>query len=313
MTETIAGQIENVQTPGEAVQAFDFHLPRRITEAQIKTLRSIHEAFAMALGTMLTSRLQIPVTATATAVEQRFIDECLASLSPAACVHVFRIAEPGGSGALVMSPALALAMVTRLLGGPAATDHQERALTRIEQRVLVVIIERMLAELSTAWTLVGTLTCAPDRFETEPEFLQITAAGEIVLSVSLDLVTGEQHHALQFWLPASALEGLLERMTRRTRGIPPAGTGAPAWSEAVLQRLESIPVSVRCILGDASITLRELLKLAPGDVLRTSISVQDELHVQVGDRTRFQGRPGIANGRVALRITTIEPQAEQGA
>jgi flagellar motor switch protein FliM len=312
MTETMTGPGDGVRGEEREVERFDFLQPRRVSPAALKTLQLVHEGFAESLGAMLSSRLQTVVTAGGISVEQRFYHECLASLSGGSCVHVFRMASPAGSGALVMSARLALALVARLLGGATLSATADRPLTRIEQRVLGVVIERVLAELSTTWKSIGGFSANADRFENEPEFIQIAGRGEIVLTVSLELASGDQRHPVQFWLPVNPLEEVLARLAPPS--APRSGeNGTSPWMDAVRRRLEGIPVPVRCVLGDSLITLRELLNLGPGDILRTGVSIDDELQIQIGDRARFRGRPGIANSKVALRITHIEPHAEQGA
>ncbi len=313
MPEEQAVQKRDQQEGGERkVEAFDFLRPRRVLPGALRTLRLLHEGCAEALATMLSSRLQSVVTAGSVTVEQRFYHECLASVQTPACVQVFRTSAPAASGALILSPRLALAFVARMLGGATLAAADNRALTRIEQRVLGVLTERMLGELSTVWKGIGGFTAAPERFESEPDFIRIAARGDIMLSIALEIGAAGQQHQMLLWLPVTPLEEVLGRLAPPPDAVG-AGAEASPWADAVRRRLEGIPVPVRCVLGDSLITLRELRNLAPGDVLRTGVSIEDELHIRIGDRARFRGRPGIANSRVALRITDIEPVAEQGA
>lgn len=307
-TERTAGR----EDAGQAVEVFDFRIPRRISHGQMRTLRSLHETFTGSLGAFLTARLQSPVTLNLVGLEQRFAAECTGSLESPACLHVFRMLESGGGGLLVMTPQLALALIARLLGGPAGVEKQRRPITKIEQRILAGVVERTLAELTAAWKGVGGLTFAPDRFESEPEFVQIAPPGEILLTVSLEVVMGEERYPLQFWFPTPALEDVLGRISLRQTAPPRETAGSPAWSATIRERLQAAAVPVRCVLGDSALSLREVLTLAPGDILRTNVSIQDEIQVQIGEKARLRGRPGIANGRVALRITHIESQGQDG-
>jgi flagellar motor switch protein FliM len=299
-------------TQEHEIRVVDFTRPQRIPPEQMKVLTAMHEALAEALGAMLSSRLQTAVGVSLTATGQQYTSACLGSLAVPSCIHVFRMTEPAGSGVLVMSPKLALSMVSRLLGGPVAAADSERAVTRIEQRVLGVMVERILAALTAAWQATGSLVAVPGRFETEPGCVQITGPGESLLTVTFEIALAGQQFPLMLWLPVTPLEPLLSRLA-----VPPAAVeqvrDAAAWPDDMVRRLESVPVAVRCVLGDSLITLRELMDLAPGDILHTSVSVQDEVAILVGDRARFRGRPGIANGRVALSITQIASQEEQGA
>ena len=60
-------------------------------------------------------------------------------------------------------------------------------------------------------------------------------------------------------------------------------------------------------------TLRDLLHLEPGDILRTNIPVNGEVQVQIGGKTRVLGRPGISKGKVAVKVTNVLRENSTGA
>src|SRR5690606_41595752 len=64
------------------------------------------------------------------------------------------------------------------------------------------------------------------------------------------------------------------------------------------------------VLGEARLTVRELLSLEPGDVLQLEQRVDQPLAVHVGDRPFFLGSPGEASGRLAVRLDAAWPGAE---
>ena len=58
-------------------------------------------------------------------------------------------------------------------------------------------------------------------------------------------------------------------------------------------------------MGNAAITLRELLDLAPGDTIMLDKPCSSELAVKVEGVQKYLGVPGIRHGNKALQISKI--------
>jgi flagellar motor switch protein FliM len=57
------------------------------------------------------------------------------------------------------------------------------------------------------------------------------------------------------------------------------------------------------MLGNARVTLGDVMDLKEGDVLRLDTSVKQDAVVMVGDRPKFLGRPGLMGKRRAIQLT----------
>jgi flagellar motor switch protein FliM len=206
---------------------------------------------------------------------------------------------------LEVSPQLVLAMVEQLMGGVAEGEKNPRLITRIEQSIVRGIIHRALAEIQRAWKTVAELTFKLERYESEGDFVQIAPASEIVMVVSFEVVFGSAKQLMSLCFPTFALEGVLAKLNlQRFGGLAPAkGQAQTSWAGPISRHLGSTAVETTAILGETSISLRELLSLEPGDVLRTEIPSTADVQLVLGNKARFLGRPGIANGKVAIKVT----------
>ena len=83
-------------------------------------------------------------------------------------------------------------------------------------------------------------------------------------------------------------------------------------TKAIAHHLEGTAIEATAVLGETTLTLRELLDLEPGDVLRTSIPVDGEVKVLIGAKPMMLGRPGISNGRVAVKVTRKSQEPATG-
>ncbi|MCX8051811.1 MAG: flagellar motor switch protein FliM [Chlorobi bacterium] len=290
------------------IVSYDFRRPNRISKNQLRTIQNIHETFAETLSYYFVSKLQTVATVNVTSVDQLFYSEYILSVTNPNCLYVFDIEGADGSGVLEISPPLALTLIERLLGGTAEQSRKPRSLTPIEQAVLRGVVEHILADLSAAWRSVTECTFRYNRFESEPDFVQIAPASEIVLVVSFDVSIGLNAFVMNLCFPTFALEEVIAQLSTESLSARHAGRRRERESEStrVLQQLLSvIEMQLVAELGKATITVRELLELDVGDIIKLDTSITGELTVAVGDKPRFAARPGKVEDKKAIRITRV--------
>ncbi|MGQ9818487.1 MAG: flagellar motor switch protein FliM [Candidatus Kapaibacteriales bacterium] len=284
---------------------YDFRRPNRISKNQVRTLQSLHENFAEAFGYYLVSRLQTVVSISVTSVDQLFYSEYILSVSNPSCLYVFDIVGTDGAGILEVSPQLALILVERLLGGAGDTQPKPRAITPIEQAVIRGVIEHALSDLQNAWRSIAELNFKYQRLEMEADFVQVAPSSEIVIVVSFDVNIGLHTYLMNLCFPTFALEEVLTKLTRQQVTAGPIKM-AP---ERIRENLEIVkrhmsktylPVSVE--LGRTSITVKELLELEPGDVIKLNNKITDEVIISIGGKKKFAGRPGSIDGKKSVKI-----------
>lgn len=312
------GQIDATDPAGpkkaerEAI-TFDFRLPHRLSKNQLRTFQAVHENFGETFGSYLVSRLQTPVTINVSSVDQLFYSEYILSIPNPSSLYVFRILESDALAVLEVSPQLLLALVEHLMGGVAEGDKNARPITKIEQSIVKGIMHHALADVQRAWKTVAELTFTLERYEIEGDFLQIAPASEIVMVVSFEVVLGTQKYTMNLCFPTFALEDVLAKLNVQHFGAVRTGKGESDWTAPLLRQLGTTSVEATAHLGETTLTLRELLHLEAGDILRTGIPVTNEVHLRVGDTTCVMGRPGVSKGKMALKVTKVLREHSPGA
>lgn len=313
------GQIEAVDAPAEPRKAereaitFDFRLPHRLSKNQLRTFQAVHESFGETFSSYLVSRLQTNVTINVSSVDQLFYSEFVLSIGSPSCLYVFRILESDALAVLEVSPQLVLAMVEHLMGGVAEGEKNARPITKIEQSIVKGIIQRSLADIQRAWKTVAELSFKLERYEIEGDFVQIAPASEIVMVVSFEVMIGTQKYMMNLCFPTFALEDVLAKLNVQHFSGVTTVKGDGEWSAPIFRQLGTTSVEATAHLGETSVTLRELLHLEPGDILRTNIPATAEVQLRVGNRTRVLGRPGVSKGKMALKVTKILREQSSGA
>jgi len=70
------------------------------------------------------------------------------------------------------------------------------------------------------------------------------------------------------------------------------------------ERLSMIGITVSAEIGNMNLTVRDLLSLQRGDVIRLSnVRTGDPMVLKIGNREKFMCRPGVVGNKLAVQIT----------
>lgn len=285
---------------------YDFRRPNRISKNQVRTLQTIHESFAEVFGYFLVSKLQTVVSITVTSVDQLFYSEFILSVSNPSCLYVFDIEGTDGSGIMEVSPQLALTIIERLLGGTTDTQTKSRTITPIEQAVIRGVVEHALSDLRNSWRSIAELNFSYQRLEMEADFVQIAPSSEIVVVISFDVNIGVHTFLMNLCFPTFALEEVLARLNRQqvtTSTHKSSPQRIRENMEVMGQQMSKTYLPIIAELGKATITIRELLELQNGDVLKLKKKITDEIEIIIAGKRKLAARPGSVDGKKAVRVT----------
>lgn len=297
-----------------AISNYDFRRPNRISKNQVRTLQNIHESFAEVLGYYLVSKLQAVVSISVTSVHQLFYSEFILSVANPSCLYVFDIEGTDGSGLLEISPQLALTLMERMLGGSAEADSQEKSrnITPIEQAVIRGIVEHAFVDLRNAWRTISDLNFKFSRLEMEADFVQLAPASEIVVVISFDVNIGTQSFLMNLCFPTFALEEILAQLNMQqisTSSLKISESKMRESMKMISRHIDSTFLPVYAELGKTKLTVKELLEIKKGDVLKLDKRINQEIEIIIGKKRKLAGRPGTVDGKKAIRV--IRPLADE--
>lgn len=294
-SKNVRGEISN----------YDFRRHNRISKNQVRTLQNIHESFAETFGYYLVSKLQTVVSISVTSVDQLFYSEFILSVANPSCLYVFDIEGTDGSGILEINPALALTILERMLGGTAETQEKSRNITPIEQAVIRGVIEHAFSDLRNSWKSIAELNFKFARLEMEADFVQIAPASEIVVVISFDVNIGTQSFLMNLCFPTFALEETLAQLNKQqiTASTVKVSDSKMRENMKMLSRhIDTTFLPVYAELGKSQLSVRELLELKKGDVIKLDKRINQEIEVVIGKKRKLAARPGTVEGKKAVRI-----------
>jgi flagellar motor switch protein FliM len=281
---------------------YDFRRPNRVSKDQLRTLRTIHESFAESFGFFLASKLQTMVNINVISVDQLRYSEFVLSIANPSCIYILEILESDGNAVFELNPQLVLLLVERLLGGNGQVVDEPRMITLIEQKMIHKIIERALIDLRQAWNPISELNFKPVGFESNPDFVQVAPASEIVLIISFEVTIGEFSNLMNICYPSFALEDVIAKLNMQYFSSMVQTQRNTRSYQTISKSLEKTELSMDVELGTSRITIKDLLELKCGDVIRLKKKIDDPLHVKVGEKQKFLAEPGVKDGRKAVLI-----------
>ncbi|MDD4802262.1 MAG: flagellar motor switch protein FliM [Syntrophomonas sp.] len=293
------------------VKIYDFRRPNKFSKDQIHTLQVIYENFSRSLGTFLSGQLRAPVQIEVLSVEQVTYDEFIRSIPSTTVLNIFSMYPLEGSAIMEINPNLGFAFLDRLMGGPGATPDKVRGLTEIEQTVMEKLAQRMLDFLQEPWSSIVDFEPVIERVETNPQFTQLISPAEVMMIVSLETKMGDLMGMINICIPYLVLEPIVSKLNVHYYYSTSGKKSTPENMEAIQNKLESTYIPIKAVLGRTVITVKDLLELAPGDVIPLKRNILEELELLVGQRTKFWGKPGLFGKQMSIQITKVVEEVNE--
>lgn len=281
------------------VTAYNFRRPDRVSKDQIRSLHFLHDRFARNVNTALSAYLRSVTDVNILSVEQFTYSDFLASLPDPTAFYALSAQPLDVLCALEINPNVAFTMIDRMLGGQGRGAVPSRALTEIEQNVIDAVVRLIGDHLTETWRQILDVTFRVSGRETRPQMLQVSAPNEVVVLLGFTIRLGEARGMLNLCIPASLIEAAgasFAQTWQRSRREPTESD-----RRHLHDNIARVKLRVSASL-DTSLPARELLALAPGDVLSLGHSLRHPLQVRVQDSAKFAGRLVVHEGLAAVRV-----------
>jgi len=302
-------EVEPQEEPPERVSAsrYDFKRPERVSKEEIRGFQTLAELFARDLSTALGGSLRAVARVSVISVDQITYDEYVISISIPTSYNIIQLPPLDGNMILEFSPSLIFPIIDRMLGGRGVGISETRELTEIEQRLAIKIIEIVLNTLIGTWRHVEEFSWRLVAQENDPQIVQIVAGSEIVLILRFEMNVGEISGTMSLCMPAVAIESILEKVGAEYTfyGSKPQQQDEQT-VKMVAEIISRTSAAVEaCMVGSVT-TVKDLLRLQVGDIVRLDNSVADEssITVSVSGKPKFKAKQGRIGNKQAIQIVS---------
>ncbi len=293
------------------VTSYDFKHPARVNKDQLRTLENLHDNFARLLSSTFSGAMRAVVDVDTAFVDQTTYAEFIMSLSNPSCSYQFTLGPTNGQAIIDFAMPVVFAFVDRIFGGKGSSQGVEaRQLTPIEIGVINRIVKRVIEDLEATWEPILRVEITDIELETNPEFMQITAASEIVILLAFEVNSTNASGLVSLCYPFFTLESILPRLGQQSY-VRTNRMNQEELLRTNTMRLNKTNVEVRAELGSGMMSFRQLQDLQIGDVITMETEIHEPTVLYVNNVPKFIGLPGRIGRKNAVQITEyINPENE---
>lgn len=224
------------------------------------------------------------------------------SLAPGSGICVLKSGE-GALGFLIMGPGLTNFVINRRLGGSltkqeGVVEEPRAFLSAVDRRIMRPFCDEALSAFVGTWGDGLELTIADviARPIDLPRLGQFEPLLRVSMSVSLD---GDTHEELSVVLSGELLRAQTAVEEARPEPVRPIDR------TRMVARLSLAELELVAVLGHTDSTVRKVLSLSVGDVIRLEEAPSATLEVYVEGKKKMLGTPVVSHGNVAVEITEV--------
>ncbi len=310
LTGVESGEVEVQSSSGpQYASVKPFTIPPRahIVSNSYPRLKLLNQQTAERLVADLEQLLQRELTLEAGALSVASFDDVAATMSGPVVVAVFEAPPFEGRAAVVLEPVLVRMLVSAFFGGDATADEipESKPFTDGEISISNLFVTLVLSAIKESWTPLKELS--PERIATEAslELVDVTEPSEPVINSEFELAVDDVSSRFHLLLPRATVAPVLSTLAGEKRERDAREDAR--WEKAIRRRVADSVVNLTSSVGHARMTLGDLVRLTPGDVIE--IDNPQQATVQAKHVELLHGRLGVHRGRNAIEtLAWIESQ-----
>jgi flagellar motor switch protein FliM len=286
------------------ITLYDFKRPNRVSKEQLRAFKSIHDKMARNLASQISSLMRSIVEITLHSVDQMTYGEFLMSLPSPTSFNVFSMKPLDGKAVVEINPSIVFPMIERLLGGPGENYDGNRDFSDIELNLLDSILRAISNNLREAWAPVIDIYPMVEAKESSSNVVQIVAQNEIVVMVVMELVIGHTSGMINICYPVITLESVLPKLANRDLMLTETSS-RKSRNRELKALLGGAKVDMEAILGHANLSMREILDIEKGDIIRLDRTADDTVILRVDGKEKFIANIGVHRYRKSVKVVEI--------
>ncbi|MEQ1602210.1 MAG: flagellar motor switch protein FliM [Methylophilaceae bacterium] len=275
----------------------------RIVRGRLPTLEIINERFARLFRIGLFNFLRRTAEVSVGAVRISKYSDFIRNLIVPTNLNLIQFKPFRGTGLIVIDPNLVFLIVDNLFGGDGRfhTRVEGREFTQTEQRIIQRVLDIIFEAYSKAWEQVYAIECEYIRSEMNTQFANIATPNEVVVATTFSVEFGSIGGDVHFCMPYSMLEPIRDMLSSSLQGET-LGIDK-RWVKLLTQQIQIAEVELIANLGQAKMTLGDVLNMKAGDVIPLPLS--ETVEAKVDNVPVMECKYGLFNGQYALRVEKL--------
>lgn len=285
------------------VVQYDLSNQDRIIRGRMPTLDIIHDRFIRLFRVTLSNALRKMANLSVNSTGPLKFSEFMNSLPLPSCLNILRLDPLRGAAVMVIESKLLYALIDSLFGGNDVpyTKIEGKDFTQIEIKIARRVVLSAIDDLEKAWEPVYPLKIGYSRTEINPQFVAIVPPSDVVIATTFDVELEKVSGTIKIVVPYATLEPIKSKLSV---GFQSEQLEVDfIWINRIKEQIMGTSANIRVKLGEADISLHDLMQLEPGDIIQLQTDANLPLEVLVEGIPKFRGIPGVLKGSRAIKIT----------
>lgn len=301
--------VEAAGEQGTTARPYNLASQERIVRGRMPTLESINDRFVRLLRIGLFNLIRRTPEVTAGPVRVLKYGEFVRNLAMPSNLNMVQVKPLRGTALIIIDPDLVFLVVDNLFGGDGRfhTRVEGREFTQTEQRIIQHMLGVVFADYEKSWEPVYPIKFEYVRSEMNTRFANIATPNEVVVATTFNITIGNTGGEFHICMPYSMIQPIRDILYSSLQGDHMEVD--KRWVQMLSKQVQLAEVELVANLGQAPVTLRQILEMQEGDVI--SLEIPEAIVAQVDGVPVLECKYGVFNGQYALKVDRIlSPQTE---
>lgn len=296
--------------PADGIRPYDLASQERIVRGRMPTMETINERFARLLRLGLFNFVRRSPEISVGPVKLQKYSDFVRNLVVPTNLNLVHVKPLRGTALFIFDPSLVFLVIDNLFGGNGQfhTRVEGRDFTQTEQRIIQRLLNVVFADMEKAWAPVHQVKFEYVRSEMNTQFANIATPNEVVVVTTFTIELGTEGGEFHVCLPYSMIEPIREVLYSALQGEQMEID--KRWVRRLSQQVQSADIELVVNLGQAELSIQQLLAMQVGDVI--GLDIPQPLVAEVDGVPVMECKCGILNGQYALKVERmLTANAEQ--
>lgn len=287
----------------ENIQPYDLTNQDRVIRGRMPILEIIYERFIRTFRVSLSNSLRKISTISMISTDLLKFGEFVNTLPIPSCMCIMRFNELRGPALLVFESKLAYAIIDSYFGGTDRpfTKIEGKEFTMIELSFMKKVMDMAISDLEEAWAPVHRIDAQYLRTEINPQFVGVVPPSDVVIATTLEVEFESASGTIMIVVPYSTIEPIKQKLSSSFQTDNDMADSI--WTTAMNEHLKKTQASVSVRLGQAQMTVGDLITLKEGDIIPLNQEASGEVDLLIEGVEKMKCLIGVHKGNRAVQIT----------
>lgn len=221
------------------------------------------------------------------------------------CMCIMRFNELRGPALLVFESKLAYAIIDSYFGGTDRpfTKIEGKEFTQIELSFMKKVMDMAINDLEEAWAPVHRVDAQFIRTEINPQFVGVVPPSDVIIATTLEVEFEAASGTIMIVVPYATIEPIKQKLSSSYQ--TENDIADTIWTTAMNAHIRETHATLVVKLGEAIMTVGDLLTLEKGDIIPLQQEASSEVSMEVEGVEKMKALIGTYKGSRAVQITKM--------